>query len=407
MMQQSLPGDALAMRKYNGLERVHRALGLTAALVLAGCAGETPKASAPPATDAFDAAPAAPLAAPATPPATASVAVPAELPPAVALRSDTPLRYVVRRGDTLWDIANHFLKEPWQWPEIWYVNDQVRNPHRIYPGDVLTLVWRDGRPQLLAAEGLNANLEYLSPRVRELPLEAAVPAVPLEAIRDFLRSPRLLDAEALRQAPYLLSFVDPHVIEGAGSLVYVQNLPAQPLPRYEAVRLGKKFTDPDSGELLGWEGTPVGGVELRKPGRPGTALISSSTREAKAGDRLIPPLDETLASAFYPHAPAAKVGARILSVFDGVSQIGQYQVVTINRGARDGIEPGHVLSILQANRRARDPYSKRLVSLPPLYAGTMLVFKTEARVSYALVMKAVREIHVLDVAEQPQPGEQP
>ena len=386
------------MRKYNGLDKVHGACWLSALLLL-GCAGPASKQTAAPPSDAPQAQ--APVDAQAL---QTSETITADTAPApVALRSDAPLRYVVKKGDTLWGIASRYLNEPWQWPEIWYVNNQLANPHRIFPGDVLTLVWRDGRPMLMASEGL----DYLSPRVRELPLEAAISTIPLAAIRDFLKSPRLVDADELRDAPYLLSFVDPHIVDGAGSLVYVQKLPDTALPRYEAVRLGKKFIDPDTDELLGWEGTPVGEVEIRKAGKPATALITSSSREAKPGDRLVKPLDELFVGDFYPHAPARPVNGRILSVYDGVSQIGQYQVVTINRGTRDEIEPGHVMSILQADRTARDPYTQRKVELPPLYAGTMLVFKVDTKVSYALVMRAVREIHVLDRAEKPQAGERP
>ncbi|WP_020650995.1 LysM peptidoglycan-binding domain-containing protein [Solimonas variicoloris] len=382
------------MRKYNGLTIIHGALF---AALLTACASRP--------AEHTEAAPAEAPQVPSSAVPEAVAAAPSAPSAAVALRSDAPLRYVVKKGDTLWGIAGHFLEQPWQWPEIWYVNDQVKNPHLIYPGDVLTLVWRDGRPMIVAADGVSADVDYLSPRVRELPLDQAIPAIPLDAIRDFLKNPRLVDADELRQAPYVLSFVDPHVVEGTGSLLYLQNVPARGDTRWDTVRLGQKFVDPDSGEVLGWEGTPVGGIEIRQFGSPATGLVTDSEREVRAGDRLIKPQIETLAANFYPHAPAHKVGGRILSVYDGVSQIGQYQVVTLNRGARNGIEPGHVLSILQANRNARDPYTGKLVRLPELYAGTLMVFKVESRVSYALVLKAMREIHTLDRVEKPQDGE--
>lgn len=382
------------MRKYNGLTTMHGAL---LASLLAACASQAPQHQEFAATEAPEQTPTG---------APEAVAAPPPAPAPVRLREDAPLHYVVKKGDTLWDIANHFLRQPWQWPEIWYVNDQVRNPHLIYPGDVLTLMWRDGRPMLVATDGVSADTEHLSPRVRELPLDQAIPTIPLEAIRDFLETPRLVDAEELRDAPYVLSFVDPHVVEGTGSLVYLQNMPADGAWRWDSIRLGQKFVDPDSGEFLGWEGTPVGSVEIQAFGRPATGTITNSTRETRAGDRLIKPLDETFDANFYPHVPDGRVGGRILSVYDGVSQIGQYQVVTLNRGTREGIEPGHVLSILQANRSARDPYSNRLVRLPELYAGTLMVFKAESRVSYALVLRATREIHTLDRVEKPQDGEQ-
>ncbi|NGY04755.1 LysM peptidoglycan-binding domain-containing protein [Solimonas terrae] len=381
------------MRKYNGWTIIH---GTLLTVLLTACANR-------PAEHQAYAGDPPPQEAPTTAPEPVSEpAVPAP----VRMREDAPLHYVVKKGDTLWDIANHFLKQPWQWPEIWYVNDHVRNPHLIFPGDVLTLMWRDGRPMLQASDNLSANTEYLSPRVREVPLEQAIPTIPLETIRDFLRTPRLVDAEELRDAPYVLSFVDPHIVEGTGSLVYLQKLPNGGASHWDTIRLGQKFVDPDTGEMLGWEGTPVGSVDVREFGSPATAIISDSTRETLPGDRLIKPLDDSFNANFYPHAPDHAVGGRILSVYDGVSQIGQYQVVTLNRGTREGIEPGHVLSILQANRTARDPYTNRLVTLPPLYAGTLMVFKVEKRVSYALVLSATREIHVLDRVEKPKDGEQ-
>jgi hypothetical protein len=376
------------LRQYNGLTIV---LSVLAALLLGACALR-------PAEDQQADGSATPV-----PSGEAGFA---EAPAPVRMRDEAPLHYVVKKGDTLWGIASHFLLEPWQWPEIWYVNGQVANPHLIYPGDVLALVWRDGRPMVMAGDSLSADAERLSPRIREQPLDQAIPTIPLEAIRDFLRAPRLVDADELRDAPYVLSFVDPHLVEGTGSLVYLQRLPNGAETRWETVRLGERFVDPDSGELLGWEGTPVGSVEIRAFGRPATALITGSARETRPGDRLIKPLDDIFTANFYPHAPERKVDGRILSVYEGVSQIGQYQVVTLNRGKRQGIEPGYVLSILQADRTARDPYSKRRVALPELHAGMLMVFKVENKVSYALVMSATREIHVLDRVEKPQAGEQ-
>ncbi|MEQ1440375.1 LysM peptidoglycan-binding domain-containing protein [Fontimonas sp. SYSU GA230001] len=385
------------MPKYNVSSYLHgiAALGL---LSLAGCA-QTPERTVSPARELpADAPQSMPMQETAAVAGTALDAPSGAMP---GLREQAPLRYVVKKGDTLWGIASRYLLEPWQWPEIWYVNDQVRNPHQIFPGDVLTLVMRDGRPMVVRED---LNTEYLSPQVREIPLDQAIPTIPLDAIRDFLRSSRVVSADALARAPYVLGFADPHLIEGAGAQVYVKNVPANALPRYEAVRIGQKFIDPDNGELLGWEAVPVAAVDLRRLGKPATAQIALSYRETRAGDRLIEPEAEAFAADFYPRpAPAGLVG-RIISVFDGVSQIGQYQVVTLSRGSAAGLMPGHVLDIYQAGRRARDPYTGRMESLPELHAGTIMVFKVEERVSFALVMSAQREIHTLDRVRSPGSG---
>lgn len=347
--------------------------------------------------------------APAAPAAVAAPTAPAPPPPQLAvaepvrLRQDAPLTYVVQPGDTLWSIANRFLLDPWQWPEVWVVNDQVRNPHRIFPGDVLTLSNVDGRPRLSGPDGTEVGglVQRLSPQVRELPLDSAIPMIPIEAIRDFLRGPRLVTADELSASPYLLAFVDEHLVGGAGMGVYVQDLVPQEAYRYAVVRRGVVYRDPDDDEILGYEAVPVGEAEVQEYGKPSTAVLSKTTREALVGDRLLPVEPEAFGDNFYPRAPKGAVGGRIISVYDGFSQIGQYQIIALNRGSQHGIEPGHVLDVMQSGRRAPDPYGYGTVALPETYAGQVLVFKVTRRVSFALVMTATRPIHVLDKLEKP------
>ncbi|HSW15506.1 MAG TPA: LysM domain-containing protein [Solimonas sp.] len=315
---------------------------------------------------------------------------------AVAVREEAPLQYVVKKGDTLWDIAGRFLIEPWQWPEVWIVNGQVKNPHLIYPGDVLTLIWRNGRPQV----ALEPSQDRMSPRVRESDLGAAIPTIPIEAIRDFLRGPRLVDPAELDRAPYLLDFVDLHIIGAAGNGAYAKRL-RKGLTAYEVVRIGERYVDPQSRELLGLEAIPVAQASVYEFGDPGTVTLTRSFREANLGDYLVKPQADNFDANFYPRAPKNKIDSRIIAVFDGVSQIGQYQVVTLSKGSRDGVEVGHVLDILQVGRKARDPHGHRNVLLPETYAGQVMVFKTEQKVSFALVMSAIRAVHKLDRATNP------
>lgn len=342
---------------------------------------------------------------------------PAPAEPAVQLQAAAPLKYVVKKGDTLWDISQKFLKDAWQWPELWYVNEQVKNPHLIYPGDVLYLFWADGRPQL-AKEGQGPGQmvetvasphEKLSPRVRVLPGDQSVSAIPRDLIAGFLRGPRIIeDLDILEDAPYVLDFEDPHLMNASASdeLAYVLDIKSPDLKKYQIVRRGKRYVDPDDRDTIGYEAIPVAEAELRVFGKPSTVVLLRSDIETRPGDRLLPIDPTELDANFYPHAPAKKVGGTIIDAFNADSQIGQYQIVVINRGREHGIENGHVLSVMQSGRKSRDPHSVfgSKVLLPDINAGTVMVFKTAGRVSLALVMTAVRQIHVGDKVEKPLPS---
>ena len=321
----------------------------------------------------------------------------------VSLRPDSPLIYVVKKGDTLWDISGHFLNDPWQWPELWYSNSQIKNPHRIYPGDRLRLVWVNGRPRLTREGDFFGSSGKLEPRIREEPLDREIPAIPIDAIREFLRSPRLITAEQMVSAPYIVDFTDEHVAAGANDGIFVKNLPADGLTNWSVVEPGEPYKDPDTGEVLGYEAIPVGDAELRAPGQTAALVMTTSTREARKGDRLLPVDKEDFNAYFYPHAPKNPVTGRIISVFDGMLQIPIYQVVAINRGSNDGVDPGTVFSIMLAGKAVKDPYGPDMIQLPDQPAGQLIVFKTTPRLSYALVVRTERPSHVFDKIAPPVP----
>lgn len=324
----------------------------------------------------------------------------------LSLREDAPLHYVVKKGDTLWGISSYFLRDPWQWPELWYVNGKIANPHLIYPGEVLTLVLVNGRPRL--ARDSDLSLERLSPRVRVESLDDALPAIPIEAIRNFLRGPRVITEDEARRAPYVVEFTGEHLTGAEANGVFVKNLPDKPATAaysWAVVQVGDPYRDPETHELLGYEAIPAGEAELRKPGAVATMALTKSSREVLVGDRLLPIEPENFGSSFYPHAPAAPVDGRILSVFDGLTQIAQYQIVALNRGSNHGVDVGTVLQIDQAGRNVRDPYGTQAVTLPDQYAGLLLVFKVTPKLSYGLVMKADRPLHVLDKVRNPAPSQ--
>lgn len=335
-----------------------------------------------------------------------------------ALNPRHPERYVVQRGDTLWDISGMFLRDPWYWPEIWYVNPQVRNPHLIYPGDVLTLVYVDGQPQLRLERGAQrGGDERLSPRIREEDLPEAISTIPFEIIGAFLSKGAVLSEEQINQLPYILSIRDGHLAAAAGNDVYVRG-DVQEQAGYSVVHLGQQLVDPDDQTVVGYEGIFVGEGTLRRGGDPATLRLNRTKREALEGDRLLS-LEFDVPLNFYPRAPERETQGSIIHVVDGLSRIGQYQVVVLNRGDRDGLEPGHVLTVMRrggevedrgGNREYREFTSRRNLSkglfgekvrLPDEPAGTVMVFKTYERISYALVMEADEAIKVLDGVVNP------
>ncbi len=354
--------------------------------------------------------PAAPyVASPAAQPAYQSAPAPSASP--VRLRADHPDRYTVVRGDTLWDISARFLEDPWLWPEIWQVNPQIDNPHLIYPGDVISLVYVDGRPQLRVDRGGAAptglRTERLSPQIRSAPLDQAIETIPYDLIKPFISRPAVIEKGEAKRLPYVLS-TKGHLIAGADHEVYVRGSDFNEGTRYSIVHVGEKLRDPDDGDVLGYEGIYAGEGRIIRDGDPATLYLKETEREVLEGDRLVPS-DARPRLDFIPRAPEQAVSGSIISVFDGVALIGQYQIVAINRGQRHGVEPGHVLAIYQAGDKVRDPYKAGMlgsllggrVRLPEERAGEMMVFRSYDRMSYALVMEATSEIRVGDKIQNP------
>lgn len=336
-------------------------------------------------------------------------------PDASIINPSAPKSYTVKRGDTLWGIASMFLRDPWLWPEVWYINPQIANPHLIYPGDTLSLAYgANGRPQIRLERGGEARLD---PRLRSDPSDGAIPTIPYSTIQAFLSRPSLLTNDQVKHAPYVLAARDDHQVAGSGNEIYVRNLTAaQANARYNVVHVGDPLRDPDDGKILGYQGTYTGTALISKPGEVTKAVLIDTARETLRGDKVMT-TDATVPLNFMPAAPRTNVHGRIIAVVDGTDLIGQYQIVAINRGLRDGVNNGTVLAVDRAGDTVRDVYANgatmtrqmrtvgtsfaKHVKLPDERTGTMLVFRSFDRMSYALILAATDTIKLKDVVHNP------
>jgi LysM domain len=370
----------------------------------------------------------------------------------------TPGNYVVQKGDTLWGIANRFLKSPWQWPEVWRINnDQIRNPHKIYPGDIIRFDRMTGTASVTSEPGV----VKLSPRVRPSPLSQEIPAIPPSAITPFLTRPLIVESdEKLSDAPRVLGGEDRRVIVGTGNLVYVDGIAENEGLRWQIYRPGKAIRDPDTGESLGFDAVFLGEAVIRRFGSPATLEITQSNQEVNRDDVLLP-VTEAVLPSYIPRAPEKAISGKILSVQDGISELARFSVVAVNRGKREGLEIGHVLATYHPGELTRNyqgwtelglslpfrdmiwkrnpvvpeppsgitdagsgaasiPEGKGLtaegrrlrerrvsfmqegvVQLPEERNGLVFIFRVYDKVSYGLVLQSSRQISVGDVARKP------
>lgn len=270
------------------------------------------------------------------------------------LQDNAPDKYVVVKGDTLWDISGRFLKDPWRWPEIWNLNrEEIKNPHWIYPGDLIVLDRSGAEPRLALVKGVKNGLQTvkLSPGVRVTGIESeAIPAIPINAIHAFLNQPLLVNKEELEHAPQIIGSNDERVIMTTGDTVYATG-DETGTRRWQIYRKGQALTNPDTGELLGHEAEYLGDAETLLPGNPQKLQITRVTEEIFPQDKLIP-AREYAQFEFVPHAPERPITGKVISAYGarGDANSGRYQTVVINRGANDGLEPGHVLAVYRAGK---------------------------------------------------------
>lgn len=375
------------------------------------------------------------------------------------IQKNAPEQYVVVKGDTLWDISGKFLTKPWRWPEIWQINkDTIKNPHWIYPGDIIVLDRSGAEPRLRLVKGGGHGLTTvkLSPNLREEKIENdAIQTIPITAIHAFLSQPRVVSAGALDTAPFILGSNDERVIFAKGDDAYATGGPAG-VTRWNIVRPGKALKDPETGKVLGYEVEYVGDARTVSPGGPQKIHITRTAQEALAKDKLVAAVDSDTFE-YVPRAPDSSITGRIISAYGGVSDTGRYQTVVLNRGSNDGLAPGHVLAVYHTGstvklnkgeqekmawlssrnsnvpdggawlysdvRCLKDDTSKLTydqtadlkamtrvgclerddskVKLPDARSGLVMVYRVYDKVSYALVMESDGPVFLLDTVKNP------
>lgn len=336
--------------------------------------------------------------------------------PLSELAANAPDSYTVKRGDTLWGISSMFLKSPWRWPELWGMNlEQIRNPHLIYPGQILYLDKTDGRARLRVGQQVGPDgTVKLSPRVRSTGLgDGAIPSIPFHLIEPFLTEAVIFQSNELESAPRIVGTQEARVVLGKGELAYVRGEIA-PQREFRVFREPKALRDPSTKEILGYEATYVGAAEYIRPGEtrngadgkpeivPATFQMTAAKLEAGVGDRLAP-MPPREFSNYAPHAPQSPIDGQIVSIYGDALTAGQNQIVALNKGSSNGIERGHVLALWSSGERIIDKTdpSRPTIKLPDERHGMLFVFRVFDRMSYALILSVKSPVKPGDKFTQP------
>ena len=364
----------------------------------------------------------------------------------IELKKNHPEQHVVVKGDTLWGISAKFLKDPWLWPKVWKLNrSQIKNPHLIYPGDVVVLDLSSGKPELkLLRETIT-----LQPGAVEEPLQKSpVSTVPLNVIAPFLSRPLIIEKDQLADSPRIIAGQDNRVVLSPGTKMYINKIEEGDGLDWYVYRPGENLVDPDTKEVLGVEATYLGDTRISKYGEPASAKITKAKEEIFIKDRLVPAGDEAITN-FVPHAPETDIKGRIIKIYGGLAEAGPESIVAINRGTLDGLEIGHVLAINRYGQLIKDPeYDKNaeqarnksndkaklkelnfevtkdadgkanikfekkpddnsgvlapgMIKLPDERVGLLMIFRVFDRISYALIMQATEPVNTKDTVQTP------
>ncbi len=319
------------------------------------------------------------------------------------LVDNPPDRHIVVKGDTLWDISGKFLKQPWRWPEIWQMNrDQIKNPHLIYPGDVVLLDMSSGSPRLRLGKKVGAGTGKLQPTVYSKPIQQVVPSIPPNAIEPFISQPLVIEDGELNTGVKIVAMQEDRMLVGTGDSFYASGIPDASVEKWHVFRKGKPLKDPGTGKIIAYEAFFLGNARLVKPGEPALLRVSLAKEEIARGDRLIPAPEPEIIS-YVPHRPEQDVSARVLGIYGGLREGGANSVVALNVGKNDGMEIGHVVALYRkrVSLDVDDSGRRTETPVPDERYGLAFVFRVFKGISYALVVESSKAVIVGDTARNP------
>jgi len=320
---------------------------------------------------------------------------------AVELKEDVPETYIVKKGDTLWGISGMYLQKPWLWPQLWDSNPQIDNPHLIYPGDELYLVWVDGQPRLRMRRGRDVKM---TPNMRVSDLDLAIPIIPLDEIGPWLKWSRIVAEGELNSAAYIVSGSQRHLLSAPGDRVFGRGNFPEGERAFGIYRPGEAYYDPITKELLGYQAQDIGNTKLLSSAGESVAELEVTrvTEEVRITDRLLPAREEIIDATFHPRPPTEEIeDGFMIAVPGGVTQIGTNAIVVLNKGERDGLEVGQVLAVYQTGELVFDEIAKENVLLPDMRAGLAMVFYVFEKASYAIILKSDKPLKVGDKVKNP------
>ena len=317
------------------------------------------------------------------------------------LVDNPPDRHIVVPGDTLWGISGKFLKQPWRWPEVWQMNKtDIKNPHLIYPGDIIVLDTSSGSPRLKIGKKLNSKAE---PQVYSTPVKTEIPSIPPNVIEPYISQPLIIEPGEDENYARIVATEEDRMLIGSGENAFVTGIPDASVVKWNVFRRGKPLKDPETGEVIAHEAFFLGNMRLVQPGEPAVLRVTLAKQEMARGDRLLPaPLPEII--SYVPHRPEEDIAARVMSIYGGTDEGGPGYVVSLNRGKNNGLEIGHVLALFRervATGTTEDGNKRYSQAVPQERYALVFVFRVFNKVAYGLVIESSKTVKIGDAARNP------